>query len=95
MLTLTHAAVAVIRDLVSASELEDGGGLRISARSEEDGGYGLHLALAQLPEDADRVVSDRDANVFLSPEAASLLDDFTLDAEVDDEGGVEFRLRRR
>ncbi len=78
MLTLTHNARDVVREMVEAGGAPDGSGIRISA---DDGGDGLSLSLVSGPAEGDQVVEDDGTRVFLEPRAASLLDDKVLDAD--------------
>jgi Fe-S cluster assembly iron-binding protein IscA len=52
----------------------------------------LDLALVDTPDDADQVVSDEGATVFVDSQLGDLLDDKVLDAQVAD-GQVAFALR--
>jgi iron-sulfur cluster assembly protein len=87
MLMLTENATRVIGALVESPQLPDGAGLRIATAAE-----GLTVAPAEAPEEADQVVEQQSARVFLEPDAAATLDDQILDAEVDDAGQVQFLL---
>ena len=67
-------------------------GLRITRGVAPDGQPGLKLSVADAPESDDAVVAAENTPVFLDAEAAELLDDKVLDAQV--EGGqVGFMLR--
>src|SRR5262245_54513108 len=88
MLTVTENAASAIRAIVEGPELPDGAGLRIftmDAPSEQ-----LALSTAVNPEVGDEVVENEGARVFLEPAAAAKLGNQILDAEVDDEGKVQF-----
>ena len=87
MLTLTPNAASAIRALMESSELPDAGGLRIS---DDPSGTSLSLTLAAVPAEDDRIIDEAGAHVFLAPQAATLLDDKTLDAATDDEGRLQF-----
>jgi Fe-S cluster assembly iron-binding protein IscA len=91
MLTLTESAKEMVRDMVSADEVPEGSGLRISAAHGEDGGPALSLELASEPAEGDQVLDEDGTRVFLEPEAASLLDDKILDAQRHDDH-FHFRL---
>ncbi|HYY43925.1 MAG TPA: iron-sulfur cluster biosynthesis family protein [Actinomycetota bacterium] len=80
MLTITSTAAQAIKAIVSSSELEDGG-LRIEAR-QEMGEATLELSLAGEADPGDAVIDEAGAHVYLEPQAASLLDDKVLDADV-------------
>lgn len=90
MLILTDGAVAAIRSLTSQPELPEDIGLRIT--TAEDGAPSLRLALAEGPVAGDEVVEENGARVFLEPGAAAVLDDKSLDAQPDEEGGVAFSI---
>jgi Fe-S cluster assembly iron-binding protein IscA len=87
MLMLTENATRVIGALVDDPELPDGAGLRIVSAPE-----GLSVSPASGPGDDDQVVEEQSARVFLEPDAAVVLDDKVLDAQVDDTGHVQFLL---
>lgn len=86
MLTLTPGAESAIRDILDASPLGDGGGLRISADPGSDGRPAFRLALVDAPEPLDRVVEDVAVPVYLEPAAAPLLAEGVLDATTQDDG---------
>jgi len=87
MLMLTENATRAIGAIVDKPELPEGAGIRIASAPE-----GLSVAPAIAPEAADHVVEDESARVFLEPDAAVLLEDKVLDAQVDDSGSVQFLL---
>jgi iron-sulfur cluster assembly protein len=80
VLTISPAASEAIRDLVAASELPDNAGIRITNRPGVPGTF--ELLLAPEAGEADEVVEERGATVFLDDEAAELLNDKTLDAQI-------------
>lgn len=93
MLALTDSAVQAIRDLMVGEDLPRQAGLRIAAKADDAGS--LELSLASSPEPGDEVIERDDARVFLDPEAASLLSDRALEAEVSGSGmRPSFRLTR-
>jgi iron-sulfur cluster assembly protein len=92
LLTLTPAAAEVVRTLVEQSPAPDSGGLRIAASAQDDESVELELALVEEPEALDETVEQEGATVYLDPEAAELLDDKLLDAQVA-EDHVTFMLR--
>ena len=93
MLTLTPTAAEVVRTLVEQSPAPDSGGLRIAASADDAGdSVELELALVEEPEALDETVEQEGATVYLDPEAAELLDDKLLDAQVA-EDHVTFMLR--
>lgn len=90
MLTLTSGAVQVIRTVTANPELPPETGIRIA--SGVNGSEALSLSVAPAPEEGDQVVEEEGARVYLEPTAAILLDDKTLDAEVDPKGDVAFTI---
>ena len=50
------------------------------------------MSPASGPDETDEVVEEANARVFLEPQAAVVLDDKVLDAQVDDAGQVQFTL---
>lgn len=88
MLTLTDTAVQVIRDLSSQGADSGDTGVRISSRTDSAGS--LALSVVEGPEPSDQVIEAAGARVFLDPTAANVLDDKSLDADVDDQGSVAF-----
>ena len=91
MLTLTQTAAEVVRTLVDQSPGETGG-LRIAANDDGLEGVALELSLVGEPEAADETIEQSGATVYLDPDAAQLLDDKLLDAQVA-EDHVTFVLR--
>jgi iron-sulfur cluster assembly protein len=89
MLTLTDSAVSAIRTLTSQPEVPGDTGLRIMARDE---GTTFQLALAEAPAAGDQVVEEGGARVFVEPTAAAVLDDKALDAQVNEQGDLMFRI---
>jgi iron-sulfur cluster assembly protein len=93
VLTLTPTAAEIVRTLVEQSAAPDSGGLRIAASTDGGGeSVELELALVEEPEALDETVEQEGATVYLDPEAAELLDDKLLDAQVA-EDHVTFMLR--
>lgn len=92
VLTLTESAVQVIRTVTSQPELSPQTGLRIATQSQTDEAGTLSLAVAEGPQAGDEIVEEQGARVYLEPDAATILDEMTLDASVDERGDVTFRL---
>lgn len=88
MLTLTQKASTVIRALVEGSELPDSGGLRIA--STNNGQQAFTVEPAPTPDPGDHVVENEGARVFLENQAAGLLGESVLDADVDEQGNIAF-----
>ena len=83
MLTISPAASEAIKGLVAASDLPDGAGIRISNRPEGPGTF--ELSVVPEPAEADEVVEERGASVFLEDEVVPLLEDKSLDAHAQGE----------
>jgi iron-sulfur cluster assembly protein len=83
VLTITHEAAEAIDAVVhSAPEAPDTAGLRIARAITPDGEQGLELSVTDRPAPDDAVVEAEGTPVFLESEAAELLDDKVLDAQV-------------
>lgn len=93
MLTLTDQAVAAIRNLTTRPGLPAETGLRIAPQG--DGTDGLALSLSDGPLAGDQVIEEADVQVFVQPDAAPVLDDKALDAQVNEDGQVSFLLQRQ
>ncbi len=89
MLTLTSGAVQVIRTVTANPELPPETGIRIE--SGLDGSDALRLWSPRRPR-RDQVVEEEGAKVYLEPTVAEMLDDKTLDAQVDPQGDVAFTI---
>ncbi|MDX6560255.1 MAG: iron-sulfur cluster assembly protein [Gaiellales bacterium] len=83
MLALTDRAVEAVKDIVSSSdEATETSGLRVTA--ERAGTMAsFTLRVVPLPAEDDEVIEEHGARVFVEAEAATLLDDKILDANVD------------
>jgi len=86
LLTLTDNALTAVRTLTQDPEAPEGAGLRITPGTE-----GLELILVADPVPGDALIDDGGARVYVEPEAAELLKEQTLDAQVED-GQVSFFL---
>jgi iron-sulfur cluster assembly protein len=82
LLALTDSAVEAVKDIVSSSEVPETGGLRMVAERAGTRAN-FQLSVVPLPAEDDEVVDEQGARVFLEPEAATLLDDKVLDADVE------------
>ncbi len=91
MLTLTDNAVSAIRTLTSQPDLPTETGLRIMTQAD-GGSSSFQLALAEAPAAGDQVVEEGGARVFVEPTAAAVLDDKALDAQVNEQGDLAFRI---
>ncbi|RCK68054.1 MULTISPECIES: HesB/IscA family protein [Desertihabitans] len=89
MLTLSERASTVVRTISGQHEADDAG-LRIAATDEAAGSLGI--TVTPDPEPGDTVVEADGARVFVDQSASELLSDMVLDAQVDEQGNVEFAL---
>jgi len=90
MLTLTDSASTVVKSIVDRSPDNTDAALRISAA--EPGATDLSLAVATSAEPNDTVIETAGATVFVEQNAALVLDDKVLDAQIDDDGSVRFSI---
>ena len=90
MLTLTENASTVVKSIVDQTSEAEQAGLRISQDAEDS--PALHVIPTEAPQPGDQVLEDGSARVFLEETAAVTLDDKILDAQVDDNGGVQFTI---
>ncbi|HEX7537800.1 MAG TPA: hypothetical protein VF391_12455 [Dermatophilaceae bacterium] len=86
MLTLTEHAQTAVRTLTQDPDAPESAGLRITPGNE-----GLELMLVAEPVAGDALIDDGGARVFVEPQAAQLLEEQTLDAQLED-GKVNFFL---
>jgi Fe-S cluster assembly iron-binding protein IscA len=87
MVTLTAKATTVIRSLAERSGNPSGAGVRIDTEPERGA---FTIAVAPEPHAGDQVVDDGGARLFVGEAAAPFLDNKTLDAAVNADGGVQF-----
>ena len=89
MLTLTDRAAATIRTLTSQPGIPADTGLRMSLQDSEAGTLALSL---DSPQPDDAIIEDGGARVFVQRDAADIVEDRELDAELDDQGRASFML---
>jgi len=82
MLAISPAASEAIRDLLAASEMPEGSGMRITLAGSGAAGA-LEISLREGPEAEDEIVEVAGAAVFIEPQALPLVDDKVLDAHVE------------
>ncbi len=90
MLTLTENASTVVKTIATQQLGAAEGGLRISSHDGADGSFAIAPVVDAQP--GDQVVESDGAKVFVDETASTALDDKELDAQVDDQGNVQFRL---
>lgn len=88
-LTMTETAAEAVKAVVARVPQAADGGVRIRDTGPETG---FEISVAPAPELEDTVVDADGARVFLDAEAASVLDDRVLDAQLDADGAVRFSL---
>jgi Fe-S cluster assembly iron-binding protein IscA len=83
VLTITPDAAEAIKGVVNSSGLPEDAGLRIARPAAADErGAGFELSVAPVPAEDDQVIEENGAHVFLEPQAADVLEDRRLDADV-------------
>jgi iron-sulfur cluster assembly protein len=87
MLTLTDQATSAVKT-ITAQFPDVSGGVRIQGSGAPESEF--QLSVVPGPQPADAVVENDGARVFLDSDAAIVLDDRVLDAQVDGQGGVQF-----
>jgi iron-sulfur cluster assembly protein len=90
VLTMTKTASEALEAYTSAADVPEEGGVRIVYGSRQDGSPALRLTLAEQPGPQDAVLPAKTFSLFLEPQAAALLDDKVLDAEIDATGQFGF-----
>jgi iron-sulfur cluster assembly protein len=91
MITLTTGATDAIRELVGNAELPDSGGLRLDMNdgTMNSAPPSLALTLVESPASGDEVIDEDGVHVYVSEQAAPLLDGKEIDAR-SEAGGVTF-----
>lgn len=93
MLTVTSTAAAAVATLLENPEIPEGASLRLQRGVDATGEAAIGLAIVSEPEPEDEPVAAlEEADVFLAPDVAGLLDDQVLDAQIEDDQ-VSFTLR--
>jgi iron-sulfur cluster assembly protein len=91
MITLTSEATDAIRELVDSAELPDTGGLRLDMNDAtlNSAPPSLALTLVETPATGDEVIDQGGIHVYVSKQAAPLLDGKEIDAR-NEPAGVTF-----
>ena len=91
MITLTTEATDAIRELVDSAELPDTGGLRLDMNDAtlNSAPPSLALTLVETPATGDEVIDQGGIHVYVSKQAAPLLDGKEIDAR-NEPAGVTF-----
>lgn len=84
MLAMTNEAQEAIEGLLSASSTPPGGGVRIAPPTDAGaaGSVQLQITVAEMPAEADQVIDEHGARVFVDEAAVEFLDDKILDADI-------------
>lgn len=89
MLTLTEEATTAVKTITAQIPDAPQGGVRIEGAGSPESQFAL--SVVDAPESSDTVVESAGARVFLDSDAAAVLDDRVLDAQIDPEqGSVQF-----
>jgi Fe-S cluster assembly iron-binding protein IscA len=92
MLVLTGNARSAVQALTAEAPAQ--AGLRIATGPSNSGTSAVFtLCVTAGPHPDDAVLDEAGARVFLEPDAATMLDAQTLDAEIDEAGQVSFFVR--
>lgn len=91
MLTLTDSATTVVKAIIDQNPGAESVGVRINSQGA-DANFELGVAVVAAPEEADIVVEHDGARVFLDETATTLLADKVLDAQVGQDGSVNFAI---
>jgi iron-sulfur cluster assembly protein len=89
VLTLTDRAAETIRILTSQPGVPADTGLRMSLQDSGEGTLALSLA---SPQPDDDVIEEAGARVFVQRDAAAMVADRELDAQLDEQGRASFKL---
>jgi Fe-S cluster assembly iron-binding protein IscA len=92
LLTLTENAASAIRTLTSQTDEPDETGVRIAPTTGEGGTPTLGLSVTADPQPDDQVLEAQGARVFVDSDVAPSLEDKSLDAQMNAQGQVEFRI---
>lgn len=90
MLTLTESASDLVKTIVAQNAGSPEGGLRIRGTGQPDAQF--EVAVTPQPESDDKLVERDGARVFLESNAAVMLDDKVLDAQLAGDGVVRFAI---
>ncbi|WP_129666222.1 Fe-S cluster assembly protein HesB [Phytoactinopolyspora endophytica] len=92
MLAMTNQAATAIRNLTTQPGLSEETGLRIESTTSEDQTPTFALSLTAEKQPEDHVIEAEGARVIVDAATAAELDDKALDAEISEEGQVQFLL---
>jgi Fe-S cluster assembly iron-binding protein IscA len=93
VLTVTPAASAAVAAVLDSPQVPDGASLRLQQGVDAAGQASIGIAIVAEPDGADaHVPVDAGRELLVASDVAELLDDQTLDAEIQDEN-VAFTIR--
>lgn len=92
MLTVTDNAAFAIRTIAGQTDAPEETGVRISPATEEGGAGELALSVTEGPLPEDQVIETQGARLFVDSDVADSLADRALDAQVTEQGQVQFML---
>jgi Fe-S cluster assembly iron-binding protein IscA len=86
MLQVTDSAVSVLEQARADQQVPESFGIRVFARTGNDGQAALALAFAEEPAEGDQVTEHSGTEVYVAPEVAEPLAEHALDVEDTPEG---------
>ncbi len=92
MITVTDSAASAIRTLAGQTDTPEVTGVRISPATEGGGAAELALSVTEGPLPEDQVVESQGARLFVDSDVADSLADKALDAQITEQGQVQFML---
>lgn len=95
MLTVTPAASEAVAAILDSPQVPDGAALRLQEGLDAQGKPSIGIAVVTEPDQRDtHIAVDEAHELLVSDELVGVLDEQTLDAEVQDES-VAFRIEPR
>ena len=93
MLTVTPAASAAVAAVLDSPQVPEGAGLRLQQGIDSTGQASIGIAIVEEPGPSDEHLPvDAGRELLVAPEVAAMLDNQTLDAEIQEEN-VAFMIR--
>lgn len=86
MLQVTESAVSVLEQARADQQVPESFGVRVFARTGNDGQAALALAFTEEPAEGDQVTEHNGTEVYVAPEIAEPLAEHMLDVEHTPEG---------
>lgn len=94
MLRLSENATAALDNVRAAQGLPESYGVRLSGGQQPDGNLIVNLDFVETPQEADQVIEQPGADVYVAPEIAGPLSSALMDVRAADEG-LELVLREQ